>query len=80
MLQGLDNVVVYTSSKEACLSACQTESSFVCRSVEFNYLTLQCQLSEFDRRSFSSGFPVELVDQQGVDYFENSCIECEYGL
>lgn len=78
MLQGLDNVILYTNNKEACLSACQTEAGFVCRSAEFNYLTSACQLSEYDRRSFSGGYPVELVDQQGVDYFENSCIECEY--
>lgn len=49
---------------------------FVCRSVEFNYLTLQCHLSEYDRRS-PGAFPVDLVESQGVDYFENACLQCE---
>lgn len=49
---------------------------FVCRSVEFNYVTLQCHLSEYDRRS-PGAFPIDLVDTQGVDYFENACLQCE---
>ena len=68
-------VVIYKSSKDACLTACQVETQFVCRSVEYNYLTNQCHLSQFDRRS--SSISSELVDLEGVDYFENSCIECK---
>lgn len=56
---------------------CHTQVRFVCRSVEFNYVTLQCHLSEYDRRS-PGAFPVELVETQGVDYFENSCLQCKY--
>ena len=77
VLRGLDNAIIYTSNKEACLSSCLNEVRFVCRSVEFNYVTLQCHLSEYDRRS-PGAFPVDLVDTQGVDYFENSCLQCEY--
>ncbi|UXI21189.1 DET1-like protein [Sarcoptes scabiei] len=76
MLRGLDNAIIYTSNREACLSACLNEVRFVCRSVEFNYLTLQCHLSEYDRRS-PVGFPQELIHVQGIDYFENSCLRSE---
>jgi len=79
VLRGLDNAIIYTSNKEACLSSCLNEVRFVCRSVEFNYITLQCHLSEYDRRS-PGAFPVDLVDTQGVDYFENSCLQCKFCL
>ena len=67
--------MTFKSTKEACLTACQAETSFVCRSVEYHYLSNQCHLSQFDRRS--SALSNELIDQDGVDYFENSCIECK---
>ncbi|CAG2104688.1 unnamed protein product [Medioppia subpectinata] len=76
VLRGLDNAIIYTSNKEACLAACLNEVRFVCRSVEFNYLTLQCHLSEYDRRS-PGAFPVDLVESQGVDYFENACLQSD---
>lgn len=46
---------------------------FTCRSAEYNYVTLQCQLSDADRRT--TGQFVQFVDAQGVDYFENLCIK-----
>ncbi|XP_023215849.1 uncharacterized protein LOC111618533 isoform X2 [Centruroides sculpturatus] len=73
MLKGLDNAIVFTSDPESCLSACANEERFICRSVEFNYVTLECHLSEFDLRS--QGVQVQMVDSQGVDYFENSCLQ-----
>ncbi|XP_054157723.1 uncharacterized protein LOC128956066 [Oppia nitens] len=76
VLRGLDNAIIYTSNKEACQAACLNEVRFVCRSVEFNYVTLQCHLSEYDRRS-PGAFPVDLVESQGVDYFENACLQSE---
>ncbi|KAI2803756.1 hypothetical protein BLOT_007892 [Blomia tropicalis] len=75
-LRGLDNAIIFTANKEACLSACLNEVRFVCRSVEFNYLTMQCHLSEYDRRS-PGAFPQDLVDVQGIDYFENSCLRSD---
>jgi len=75
-LRGLDNAIIYTSNKDACLAACLNEVRFVCRSVEFNYVTLQCHLSEYDRRS-PGAFPVDLVESQGVDYFENACLQSD---
>lgn len=46
---------------------------FNCRSVEYNYVTLQCQLSDSDRRT--AGQFIQFVDAQGVDYFENLCLK-----
>ncbi|KAG8249819.1 hypothetical protein J6590_012130 [Homalodisca vitripennis] len=51
MIRGLDNALIYTSTKEACLAACLNEYRFTCRSVEYNYVTLQCHLSDSDRRT-----------------------------
>ncbi|GLH09041.1 Cuticlin-1 [Gryllus bimaculatus] len=73
MIRGLDNALIYTSTKEACLAACLNEDRFICRSVEYNYVTLQCHLSESDRRT--TGQYVQFVDAQGVDYFENLCLK-----
>lgn len=73
MIRGLDNALIYTSTKEACLAACLNEHRFTCRSAEYNYVTLQCQLSDTDRRT--SGQFVQFVDAQGVDYFENLCLK-----
>ncbi|KAG8233238.1 hypothetical protein J437_LFUL013301, partial [Ladona fulva] len=80
MLRGLDNALIYTSSKEACLAACLNERRFKCRSAEYNYNTLQCHLSDYDRRT--SPQPAQggatpfgqFIDAQGVDFFENLCL------
>ncbi|GIY18454.1 uncharacterized protein CEXT_798671 [Caerostris extrusa] len=73
ILRGLDNAIIFTSNRESCLAACLSEVRFVCRSVEFNSVTHECHLSEFDRRS--PGANVHLVDSQGVDYLENFCLQ-----
>ncbi|GFV46030.1 uncharacterized protein TNCV_2200401 [Trichonephila clavipes] len=73
ILRGLDNAIIFTSNRESCLTACLSEVRFVCRSVEFNMVTHECHLSEFDRRS--PGANVHLVDSQGVDYLENFCLQ-----
>ncbi|XP_036339172.1 uncharacterized protein LOC118748682 [Rhagoletis pomonella] len=73
VIRGLDNALIYTSTKEACLSACLNEKRFVCRSVEYDYNNMKCVLSDSDRRS--SGQFVQLVDAQGTDYFENLCLK-----
>lgn len=49
----------------------------MCRSAEYNYVTLQCRLSDYDRRTLEDGgLPqaISLVEAQGVDYFENLCL------
>ena len=46
--------------------------------MEYNYVTLQCRLSDYDRRTPVDDFkPIDLVDAQGIDYFENLCLEAE---
>ncbi|XP_066586313.1 uncharacterized protein tyn [Prorops nasuta] len=75
IIRGLDNALIYASTKEACLAACLKEQRFPCRSLEYNYVTLQCHLSETDRRS--TGQYVQFVDAQGVDYFENLCLKAK---
>jgi len=78
MIEGHDKALIFTSTKEACLAACLNENNFVCRSVEYNYVTLQCRLSDYDRRTPVDDFkPIELTDAQGIDYFENLCLEAE---
>lgn len=75
IIQGHDRALIFTSTKEACLAACLNERNFICRSAEYNYVTLQCRLSDYDRRTVQDNFqPVVLVDAQGVDYFENLCL------
>ena len=38
-------------------------------------MTLQCRLSDYDRRTPVDDFkPIELVDAPGIDYFENLCL------
>lgn len=73
MIRGLDRALIYTSTKEACLAACLNEHRFECRSVEYNYVTLRCHLSDADRRS--TGQYIQMVEAQGVDYFENLCLK-----
>ena len=46
--------------------------------MEYNYVTLQCRLSDYDRRTPVDDFkPIDLVDSEGIDYFENLCLEAE---
>jgi hypothetical protein len=72
MLKNLDNSLIFTSTKEACLAACLNERRFTCRSAEYNYDTLQCHLSEEDRRTAPDS---AFIDAKGVDYFENLCLQ-----
>lgn len=75
LLRGLDNAIIFTSDRGSCLAACLAESRFVCRSVEFNVVTRECHLSEFDRRS--PGAEAHLVESHGVEYLENFCLQCK---
>ena len=44
-------------------------------------MTLQCRLSDYDRRSVSEDFQaIQLTEAQGVDYFENLCLNSKYEL
>jgi len=75
IIQGHDRALIFTSTKEACLAACLNERNFICRSAEYNYVTLQCRLSDYDRRTLSDNVQsVGVIEAQGVDYFENLCL------
>lgn len=41
--------------------------------MEYDYNNMKCVLSDADRRT--TGQFVQLVDAQGVDYFENLCLK-----
>lgn len=57
-------------------SSFNLQRNFVCRSAEYNYVTLQCRLSDYDRRTLEdSRQSINLVEAQGVDYFENLCLD-----
>lgn len=71
-LKDHNDAQIFVSSKEYCMAACLNERRFVCRSAEYNYVTLQCQLSQHDRRS--AGVSVNMLEKDGVDYFENLCL------
>ncbi|XP_077287259.1 trynity isoform X2 [Arctopsyche grandis] len=76
-LRGLDNALIYTSTKEACLAACLNEKRFTCRSAEYEYSSMRCALSEADRRTGGGPGPnaaPRLADAPGTDYFENLCL------
>ncbi len=50
----------------------------MCRSAEYNYVTLQCRLADIDRRTLRRGIELfRLKPTQGVDYFENLCLSGE---
>ncbi|ODM98215.1 Cuticlin-1 [Orchesella cincta] len=72
MIRNNDDSLIFTSTKEACLAACLNERRFTCRSAEYNYVTLQCHLSQEDRRTVAN---TEFIDATGVDYFENLCLQ-----
>lgn len=57
--------------KEECAKACLTESSFICRSADFDEVRRICRLSKENRRSQPQAF-VTVKDSQR-DYLENQC-------
>ncbi|OWA53876.1 hypothetical protein BV898_18295 [Hypsibius exemplaris] len=66
-------------NRAECMSACLTETTFVCRSAKYNYQTNDCYLSKQSRRTVPMAFRAT-TDQ--VDYLENQCAPepqiCEY--
>jgi hypothetical protein len=50
-LRQRDRQPFHAPSKESCQAACMSEQRFVCRSIEYNYISQQCVLSAYDRRS-----------------------------
>jgi len=50
-LRQRDRQAFHAPNKESCQAACMNEQRFVCRSLEFNYISQQCTLNGYDRRS-----------------------------
>lgn len=50
-LRQRDRQAFHAPNKESCQASCMNEQRFVCRSLEYNYITQQCTLNGYDRRS-----------------------------
>lgn len=84
-LRQRDHPSFHAGSKEICQAACINEQRFTCRSAEYNYISQQCTLNGYDRRSplimhlaqhSSSSLTGggDLIEAPGTDYFENACL------
>lgn len=86
-LRQRDRPPFHAPNKEACQAACMSEQRFLCRSLEYNYISQQCSLSGLDRRSplvihmtsnaaltAPNGHASDMLDSPGTDYFENACL------
>lgn len=72
-LRGFDDRVVSgVPSCQRCQEMCLHESSFPCRSGEFDGRARECRLSSQDRRSQPGAFGPALGPH--VHYFENLCL------
>ncbi|XP_015791416.1 uncharacterized protein LOC107368149 [Tetranychus urticae] len=69
------------TSKNECLEACLLESSFKCRSVNYDNGTGECSLSDIDRHAIPTKPPRRdfapsiSSPSQTIDYYESNCIE-----
>uniref|UniRef100_A0A5S6QZU1 Apple domain-containing protein n=1 Tax=Trichuris muris TaxID=70415 RepID=A0A5S6QZU1_TRIMR len=71
-LEGFVRRSIQVGSREDCLSACLLEDSFVCRSVNYNYNTFFCEMSDQDRRSKPQY--MRKSQNEAMDYFDNNCL------
>eukprot|EP00095_Tigriopus_kingsejongensis_P000115 maker-scaffold983_size73474-snap-gene-0.8 protein:Tk00115 transcript:maker-scaffold983_size73474-snap-gene-0.8-mRNA-1 annotation:"PREDICTED: uncharacterized protein LOC100909276" len=81
-LQGHERSIKTNLSKTECEDACLLETSYPCKSANYNHLSRNCVLNEADRISE----PKSLLPSQGIDYLENQCKtaltanQCDYSL
>ncbi|RWS11638.1 uncharacterized protein B4U79_13044 [Dinothrombium tinctorium] len=59
-------------SKDECAKACLMETSFTCRSADYDYNNRVCRLSKEDRRTQPQAF--RQVAGSSRDYLENQCV------
>ncbi|KAG7162250.1 putative PAN domain-containing protein 5 [Homarus americanus] len=72
-LRGLDDrLKAVVQSRRDCIEACLLETTFQCRSAEYDSVTLLCRLSRSDRRSSPNEF-VKAVSTT-MEYLENQCV------
>ena len=68
-------------TREECMQMCLNENDFECRSVNYDYETNECSLSDMDRHTIIYNTPKskEYGPSSGsVDYMENNCIQGLY--
>ncbi|KPL97554.1 PAN domain containing protein 1 [Sarcoptes scabiei] len=67
----VDKELINMADREECAKACLTESSFICRSADFDEVKRVCRLSAENRRSQPQAFVYAKNSQR--DYIENQC-------
>lgn len=67
----VDKELTNMIDREECAKACLTETSFICRSADFDEVHRICRLSKENRRTQPQAF-VQVKDSQR-DYLENQC-------
>ena len=60
-------------NRRDCEELCLSEAAFLCRSADYNILTLACALSRETRRTQTSAY----ANSRDHEYLENSCINTE---
>lgn len=68
----MEKEVANIGSKEECAKSCLMESSFICRSADYEESTRMCRMSKEDRRTQPQAFR-QLGGNSGRDYVENQC-------
>ncbi|XP_045103923.1 uncharacterized protein LOC123499645 isoform X7 [Portunus trituberculatus] len=72
-LRGLDDrQQTLVQSRRDCIEACLQETSFLCRSAEYDSVQLVCRISRSDRRTNPDSY-VEAASPS-TEYLENQCI------
>ncbi|XP_053206673.1 uncharacterized protein LOC128397362, partial [Panonychus citri] len=85
ILTGYTSKLASSPTKSDCMVKCYTETSFQCRSANYNRATGECSLSEMDRHSIVTPFSTDrhFRSAPGQEYIENNCIQepkklCEF--
>ena len=84
VLNNLEKKTILTKTRLECLQACYMESSFQCKSFNYDSASGSCSLSDMDRHSLPSGalkrrhYVESSVDT--IDYGENNCVQEARGI
>ena len=72
-ITGYNNKLIRSVSADQCKVACERETSFVCRSVDYNSRRQLCYMSSADR------YTVQLTRWDDYQYYEIACDDGELG-
>ncbi|XP_025016061.1 uncharacterized protein LOC107359556 isoform X2 [Tetranychus urticae] len=77
ILTGYSSKLMASPSKQDCMIKCYSETSFQCRSANYNRATSECSLSEMDRHSIITPFNSDrhFRSAPGQEYIENNCVQ-----